>query len=70
VLIDESAVDKRLFDVLAVQLRFLQDVVGLRRLEKPLLDEKIEDLLRVHRFVLGSAGCQPARLGSLPRRIA
>ena len=48
VLIHEPAVDKRLLDVLAVQLRLLQDVVSLRRLKKPLLDEEIDDLLRVH----------------------
>ena len=46
--IDEPAVDKRLLDGFAVELRFLQHVVRLRWLEHVLLDENVRYLLGVH----------------------
>ena len=46
--IDEAAVDHRLRDGFAVQLRLVQNVLGLRRLEHLLLDENLGDLFVVH----------------------
>src|SRR4051812_9817696 len=46
--IDEPAVDERLLDGFAVELRFLQDVVRLRWLQHLLLNENVSYLLRVH----------------------
>ena len=53
-LIHEPAIDESLLDVFAVELRLLQNIVGLRRLQDPLLDKKIDDLLRVHGFIWGA----------------
>jgi hypothetical protein len=47
-MIDEPAIDQRLLDVFAVQLRLLQNVFDLRRLEHPLLHENFGNLSRVH----------------------
>src|SRR5687768_4962354 len=52
-LVHEAAVDQRLLDRLAVKLRLLQNVLGLRRMQHPLFDEKIGDLLRVHGGTMG-----------------
>ena len=49
-LIDKPAVDQGLLDVFAVEVRLLQDVIRLRRLKHPLLDEEVGDLFRVHDF--------------------
>ena len=48
VLIDETAVDHGLRDGFSIQVRFVQNVVRLRRLQDVLLDEKIGDLFVVH----------------------
>ena len=66
--IDEPAIDQRLLDALAVELRLLQHVLDLRGLKHSLLDENISDLLRVHVFIRGaqagslhvSAACRDA----------
>ena len=54
VLIDEAVVDQRLRDALAVEVRLLQDVIDLRRLQHLLFDEKIGDLIVVHRVAASS----------------
>jgi len=48
VFIDETAVDHRLHHGFAVQVRLVQNVLGLRRLQDVLLDEKLGDLFLVH----------------------
>ena len=47
-LIHKAAIDQGLLDGFAIELRFLQNVLDLRRLQHLLFDEDIGDLLRVH----------------------
>ena len=47
-LIDKAAIDHGLGDGFSVELRFVKNVIGLRRLQHVLLDKKLRDLFVVH----------------------
>jgi hypothetical protein len=50
-LIDEAAIDHRLFNRFSIQLGFAQHVFYLRRLQDILFNEKLGDLLVIHEIV-------------------
>ena len=59
VLIYKAAINHRLGDAFSVQVRLIQHVFRLRRLQDVLLDEKFSDLLVVHQLVAALSSRRP-----------